>query len=249
MKIISLNTWMGIVCEPLTAFFRMHKDVDIFCLQEVYKNAEGKAKPHPEYDVDFNLFTHLSELFADTHEGYFEPTIGDYYGIAIFVKKGIEVAEHGGAFIYENPNEEEDVKHDPGNHNRRLQFIRITHTGASLMIVNVHGMYKGGQRHEDIPERIEQSKRIRAFLAEHPGRFVMAGDFNLDIKTEALTILDDGYQNLVREYGISSTRTRFYPKDDLYADYAIVSPEVSVTDFKVLPDLVSDHAALLIEIA
>lgn len=37
MKVISLNTWAGFGGkEKLLAFFEAHKDVDIFCLQEVW---------------------------------------------------------------------------------------------------------------------------------------------------------------------------------------------------------------------
>ncbi len=31
------------------------------------------------------------------------------------------------------------------------------------------------------------------------------------------------------------------------ADYALVSPDVAVVDFKVLPDEVSDHAAMYLD--
>ena len=248
MKIISLNTWMGIVAEQLTPFLAAHQDVDVFCLQEVFKDAEGKGKPHPEYDVDFNLFGHISELFKDSHVGYFEPTIGESYGLAMYVPKDIKVLENGGAYIYANPNLEEDVKRDSGNHNRKLEFVKVEYDGSPLLIVNVHGMFKLSHLHDDIPERIEQSKRIKAFLSEHSGPAVVIGDFNLGIDTQSLGMLDEGMKNLVKEYHITSTRTRFYPHDDLYADYAFVSPDIEVKDFKVLPDVVSDHAALYLEV-
>jgi len=47
---------------------------------------------------------------------------------------------------------------------------------------------------------------------------------------------------------VSSTRTSFYTKPEKHADYAFVTKGISVTDFKVLPDEVSDHAPLLIEV-
>lgn len=239
---------MGIERAPLMQFLTAHADADIFCFQEVYANAEGKAAPHPEYEVDFSLFEHLTELFKDSHTSYFEPTIGDYYGIAMFVKKDIAVTEHGGAFIYQNPNEAEDVKTDPGNHNRRLQFVKVEHNRSPLLVVNVHGMYKHGHAHLDIPERLEQSKKIREFLAQHPSPTVMMGDFNLDISTQAVAMLEEGMKNLVKDTGVISTRTRFYPLEDLYADYAFVTPDIEVQEFKVLPDEVSDHAPLQLEI-
>ena len=43
MRLITLNTWCGIIKEPLRSFIEKHKDnTDIFCFQEVrngfYKN-------------------------------------------------------------------------------------------------------------------------------------------------------------------------------------------------------------------
>ena len=59
---------------------------------------------------------------------------------------------------------------------------------------------------------------------------------------------EEGLRNLVKEYGIISTRTSFYEKEGKMADYALVSPELNVLDFRVLPDEVSDHAALYLEV-
>jgi endonuclease/exonuclease/phosphatase family metal-dependent hydrolase len=53
--------------------------------------------------------------------------------------------------------------------------------------------------------------------------------------------------NLVREHNVQSTRTSFYTKPDKFADYVFVTPDISVRNFKVLPDEVSDHAALYVE--
>ncbi len=58
---------------------------------------------------------------------------------------------------------------------------------------------------------------------------------------------DFGLRNLIKEYGITSTRTSFYTKPEKFADYMLVSPGVEVKDFKVLPDEVSDHSPLYLE--
>ncbi|MGL6035657.1 MAG: hypothetical protein ACRC0B_00600 [Legionella sp.] len=39
MKLITLNIWGGYIRNPLLEFIHEHKDIDIFCLQEVYNNA------------------------------------------------------------------------------------------------------------------------------------------------------------------------------------------------------------------
>ena len=73
--------------------------------------------------------------------------------------------------------------------------------------------------------------------------------YNLLPGTESVHMLEEsGMRNLIREYGVTSTRSSFYTKPEKFADYAFVSSGVSVTDFKVLPDAVSDHLALEAEI-
>ena len=55
-------------------------------------------------------------------------------------------------------------------------------------------------------------------------------------------------RNLIKEYGITSTRTSLYPKEGKFADYVFTSKGVDVETFKVLPDEVSDHAPLYVKI-
>ena len=76
----------------------------------------------------------------------------------------------------------------------------------------------------------------------------MSGDFNLLPDTQSIKKLENfGLRNLVKEYNITSTRTSFYTKSEKFADYAFVSSEIAVKDFKVLPDEVSDHSPLYLE--
>ncbi len=76
----------------------------------------------------------------------------------------------------------------------------------------------------------------------------MIGDFNLFPDTESIAMLErSGLQNLIRQYGITSTRTHYYSRKEKYADYAFVSEGIDVGDFKILPDVVSDHSPLYLE--
>jgi endonuclease/exonuclease/phosphatase family metal-dependent hydrolase len=56
-----------------------------------------------------------------------------------------------------------------------------------------------------------------------------------------------GCIDLIKKYGITSTRTSLYLKPIKFADYVFVSKGIDVIDFKVLPDEVSDHAPLLLD--
>ena len=227
MKIISLNTWAGVVHEPLLAFFKKYKDTDIFCLQEVYKDATGKAEPHPTLDMKLDLYEQISTVLQNTHVGYFRPAYKDYYGQAIFVKKGIPVEEEGDILIYENPN---NLKR--GEHGRNAQYVRTSVNDKPVLILNVHGLWNG-QGKTDTADRLEQSRRIRAFVDGRKEQIVMIGDFNLSPTTESMAILENGMRNLIKEYGITSTRSEFYTKPLKFADYVLVSPDIMVKSFSV----------------
>jgi len=242
MKVISLNTWAGVVIEPLLNFFKKYKDVDVFCLQEIYSKAEGKTERHPELDMKLDLFERIEELLKDTHTGYFRPAHKDYYGQAIFVKNGIPVEEEGDIFIFENAEPE-----GRGRHSRNLQYIRTIINDRPTVIGNLHGLWNGMGK-TDTEERLEQGRRIRDFVNGRSEQIIVVGDFNLNPDTQSLAIAEEGMRNLIREYGITSTRTSFYDKEGKMADYALVSHQMNVVDFKVLPDEVSDHAALFLEV-
>jgi endonuclease/exonuclease/phosphatase family metal-dependent hydrolase len=60
-------------------------------------------------------------------------------------------------------------------------------------------------------------------------------------------LLEQGMNNLIVSHNIRSTRTRFYPKEEKFADYILTSPEILVNEFAVMNDEVSDHAPLFID--
>ena len=61
-------------------------------------------------------------------------------------------------------------------------------------------------------------------------------------------------RDLVKESGVGSTRTPLYrhyqnPAEPNFADYILTSQDIDIKNFAVLPDVVSDHAALCVEFA
>lgn len=236
MKLISLNTWGGKVREPLTKFISKHStDIDIFCFQEIYFDAE-KRSGKKYTDANPYLYELITKLLPN-HSGYFCPTVGDYFGNAIFIKKTIPVIKTGEVLLYENPH-----FISGGDRSRKMQWIEI----HDLLIMNVHGLWTGKGK-GDTDTRIEQSLRIRKHMDSYKGRKVLCGDFNLRPDTESLAMVSRGMNDLIKDFSVTSTRTPLYTHDEKYADYVFTSPDIEVIDFKVLPDVVSDHSALLLE--
>ncbi len=241
MKLITLNTWGGRVKEPLTGFIEKYKDIDIFCFQEIYDNAEEVMKDHYSEDC-FNIFSDLKELLPN-HNAFFRPVLQGVYGLAIFIKKEISLLEEGELFIHQSDSQ----RVTDGHHSRNLQWVKFNLNNERYTIMNVHGLWNGKGK-TDTAERIAQSNIIKEFSDKAEGKKILAGDFNLNPDTESVSILEKDMRNLIKEYGVTSTRTSLYEKPGKFADYIFTSPEIKVNDFKVLPDEVSDHSALYLEI-
>lgn len=120
--------------------------------------------------------------------------------------------------------------------------------GEQLTVINFHGLWNGKGK-GDSEDRILQTKNILDFTKKLTGEHLLCGDFNLRPDTESIKLFQDvGMRNLIKEYNITSTRTSHYTKDEKFADYVFVTRGVRVKDFKVLPDEVSDHAPLYLDI-
>lgn len=243
MKIISLNIWGGKIWKELSRFLKKYNDVDIFLLQEVFHGATD-ITAWDETDRK-EVFKEISQLLPN-HRGYYAPAESDEWGLALFAKKTLSIQEHGDIFVYGKKNSM--VRKDASTLGKNLQYLKISYGDKNYTIMNFHGLWNGrGKR--DTPERIEQSKRIIDFIKTLPHDIILCGDFNLRPDTESLKMIEKelGLINLISRHGIISTRTSLYKKSEKFADYALISPSIKVKDFKILPDEVSDHAALFLE--
>lgn len=244
MRLISLNTWGGIVKDKLHNFIKEQAaDTDIFCFQEIFDNAEN-ARIDVLGDIDINLYETLVKLLPN-HKAYYAPSQDDDEGLAIFVKPHISINEVGDVFVHRNRNAM--VDDDGTTIGRNIQFIQFTDNSQDYTVINFHGLWNGGGK-IDSPDRLNQSRKIREFIDKQTkGKIVLVGDFNLEPNTESVAILEKDMRNLIKEKGITSTRSHHYTKPVKFADYAIVSNDIIVEKFEVLQDPVSDHLPLLLE--
>lgn len=249
MKLISLNTWGGRAgLDNLLKFFESHKEVDIFCLQEIWNGGEHMLTETAGgmilSEAIPQLYKRISKAIPN-YIGYFRPHFYDFYGLAMFVKNDLNVIEEGDIFVYKehgfiSPEEN-------GNHARNIQYVTVDNSKGVKTLVNFHGLWNGGGK-GDSEDRLLQSDNMARFLKNLSNPHVLCGDFNLLPETESLKRLEAlGLKNLIKKYGIKSTRTKFYTKEHKFADYTLVSKEIKVNDFKILPDEVSDHNAMYLD--
>lgn len=256
MKILSLNTWGGRAgTEGLLTFLeRMKEDIDIFCLQEIwaapYEHFEGVSAGGLAIQHGAIMTKGLQEIanLLEEYEYFFHPHFMDNYGLLMLVHKRVPVKGVGEVWVHKEKGyiPEGDI----GFHPRNLQYVEIVDQNTrTFTVCNFHGLWNGKGK-TDSEDRILQSKRIIDFVQSRSGKVVVVGDFNLLPDTESIALLERaGMRNLVREYGVTSTRTPLYIKPEKFADYAFVTGSVAVKEFSVLPDVVSDHAPIFLDCA
>jgi endonuclease/exonuclease/phosphatase family metal-dependent hydrolase len=240
LKLMSLNIWEGHLCHDLLRFLETVKEVDIFCFQEVYSKA-----PYPistcGNKITLDIFERIAERLSD-HVGYFSPLVHGFYGNAIFLRRDIKVQEKGEVPIYVNPQ----YQGTGPRHNRAIQWLKCQGNNQTFYLANLHGLWNG-QGKGDSPDRLEQSRSIKNFVDNVTYPLLLCGDFNLNLETSSIEMLEENLINLISRNRVKSTRTVLYTKDEKYADYIFVSPDINVKAFTVLPQVVSDHAPLLLE--
>lgn len=256
MKLISLNVWGGKIYKPLIKFIKEYSsDTDIFCFQEVFKTTSGTTE-HSGFRI--NLHEEFSKILKDYNEyfistvdnyiaGSFQPDFIDFdlaWGQTIFVSKKIKVNSSGHFFVY--GSKETFNPKDWHSFPRVVQYINLEENNQSFTICNVHGIWvKEGKG--DTPHRIKQSQNIKEFLKNQSSRKIICGDFNLDMNTKSIEILEEDFINLIRKYNIPTTRIKASLTKGNFADYVFVSPNVNVIDFQV-PNLeVADHLPMILE--
>src|SRR3569832_2820489 len=194
MKLISLNTLGGRAGkEELLEFFAQKRDVDIFCLQEIwaapYENIENQTVGGRKIDVSKTLVYGLQEIskVLSDHQAFFRPLHLDNYGLLILIKKEWRVVEEGEVWVHKFKDfvPEGDI----GKHARNIQFVSFETENGIKTVINFHGLWNGEGK-DDSNDRVVQSENIIAFLKTLKNEYVLAGDFNLNTAQQCMNLLE-----------------------------------------------------------
>jgi endonuclease/exonuclease/phosphatase family metal-dependent hydrolase len=256
MKIIYLNIWGGILFEDLRQFLlREASDTDIFCFSEVFDTPTRKV--HLPRGARANTYAELRNALPD-FEGYYAPCeYGFIYDakpadFEISMGRSLPVLAHGSKHVLGETHSYDFVHQE--SMPRNIQHVRVATQSGSLVVANFHGVVDKASGKRDSDLTIRQFHAVIEYMREQPGPHIVGGDFNVYPTTECIALFERaGYRNLVREYGIELTRNRHYASMEQFADYvsdyAFASPGPVIEDFQVLPDVVSDHQALMLSIS
>jgi endonuclease/exonuclease/phosphatase family metal-dependent hydrolase len=251
MKLITLNLWGGIVYEPLINFIKKHsEDTDIFCFQEMLfgdnpkHTLVHKARENLFNEIKQQLPEFIAYKYISPSEHFQDEQIEFKAGQAIFIRNSIKVKNNDSFRCYDKPPFGTE---SGGKLTGSLQWIDLEVNNEIITIASLHGLWQKGTSKADTVERLIQSQKIKDFLDTKNNKKIICGDFNLTLNGKSIEILEYRMINLIKKYNIQSTRSSFYKKDDKFADYIIISDDITKKDFKVFQDDVSDHLPVLLE--
>lgn len=180
---------------------------------------------------------------------FFSPTWGKIYG-----EKNIE---HGNAifshtpfqrtyseFTHLNYNTAFERDRDDDNIRNFQHVVTQTHEGNLLNLVNYHG-YRDRDSKKGNALTQRHCARLADYIGALKGPVILMGDFNLAPDAPSLDPLYAILNNVGHARGVSTTRN-FLARSQDAVDMIWVSQDIHVRDFTVLPDIVSDHAALML---
>jgi Metal-dependent hydrolase len=267
MKILSLNCWGGMLHAPLLAYLPA-VDADVYFLQEVPRALE----PQPEsltYREGEKTLDQRTELYREVvallprHDGWFLPAASgplydgarayrSEFGLATFLRTSFSVIGEAAGFVHGTYSPDGWGEH-PRARNAHCLRVYDHEAGRPVTLAQIHGLRDPAGK-GDTPARADQARRLIALIDSVRASgdpLVVCGDFNLlpDSATFAMLREAFGLVDLVTSHGFTDTRTSFYEKPGRYADYVLVTPDVTVRSFDVVetPEI-SDHRALLLDI-
>lgn len=174
------------------------------------------------------------------------------WGLATFVRQDLPIIGQAQDLVHGDFTGDGYGEHPRA---RTAHAVRVYHYDGSfpVTVAHMHGLRDLAGK-ADTPARDAQARaliRIVRSLAREGERLVVCGDFNVLPSSSTFELLRAlGLIELVTAHGYADTRTSLYKKPGRYADYMLVSSEVDIRAFSVVPEPeVSDHRALLLELA
>lgn len=241
MRILQLNVWMGKVEGTLQRFLEQN-DFDVICLQEVMASK--------------NQTTHLSRLCFDLSRiikasrlpyHFFAPNFSSRLGNGSFelgnaILSRVPIVEQSSEFIHGEFLKDVVLGESPAN-NLNLQLGKLEN---GITIVNHHGFWRPNPMGDE--ESVKAFQKVGEIVRQVAGPLVMCGDLNIVHSSPAFRALDF-LRDLTDEYQVETTLSGLKFDGAVACDHILVNDLVSVQDFTVRPELVSDHLAVTAEVS
>ena len=239
MRILQLNVWMGKIEGNLKRFLEKGK-FDVICMQEVLKS-EDQAEHVRRLCFDASRIQEASGLT----ERYFSANWGSKiangsWELGNMILSNQKILKKKSEFVSGKYISDTVLGKTIGN-NLNVQIVKLKN---GVTIVNHHGYWcpqPMGNEHS-----IEAFKKLSKAISGVKGPMILCGDLNVVHEAPCMRALDH-LRDLTDEYKIKSTLSELHNGVTVPCDHIMVSKDIKVEKFEVLPDLVSDHRPLVLK--
>ncbi|MBR2709453.1 endonuclease/exonuclease/phosphatase family protein [Candidatus Saccharibacteria bacterium] len=237
MKILQLNAWTGRMKGALKKFFE-ENEFDVICLQEAVWCDNTLLE---NFAVTVDQIKELSGLEYDIRGANFEI---EAFGTKVMQGNVIlsreEIVDSRIEVVHGEVMELRSLE-DMEREGYTLEFAKLKN---GVTIVCHHGYWLPTPVGDEVT--VEVMRKVAGLIKEVGGPLVMCGDLNIIHDFPAMRELDF-LRDLTDEYKIDNTLTGLKFGGKVACDHILVSDDVKVKNFGVLPDLISDHKPLVIE--
>jgi len=135
---------------------------------------------------------------------------------------------------------------------RTLLHLKLEAEGKTVSFLNTHLVWAKTPKEE--PHQTEQGKTLLNYLQTVPEPFILSGDFNLDPEQPTLQKINRVARNLTDHYHVINTlnprthRAKVLFPPGVAVDYIFTSKDLTVKNFAVIEEDLSDHLGLTAEI-
>lgn len=258
MKLLNINIGIKINNTKEISDFIKQQDADFVAIQEIVRHLEPevfeefKSKEGVENIVGgiypFRFFGPLWITDAFRKEGKIHRDFGGLIEQGNEILSKYPIVEAANEHFYKTYAYAIDwTNWQTEDHGRAVVISTHDVNGKKLRILNLHGIWTKDKKGDERTIKECQYVLKRALDEDLPT--IITGDFNLSPETASISVLDTKFRNLIKEFGITTTRPDF--KDNIdegmnVVDYVFVNNQIEVKDFGVIHTNVSDHLPLVL---
>lgn len=235
LSVLQWNVWYKESADNILQELK-RLEADIVCLQELTTNSAAS----PRRDIP-------AEIAALGYNPYFVHSLHDDevdMGNGIFSKLPISNARH--VFVQHETPDSEDYSHE----NRIYLEVTVKTETGLFAIGTVHLSYT--EEFLSTTEKDQETDRLIAAIEPNKERFVLTGDFNALPGSYTINALGKKLTSAGPGYDESTWTTKPFSYNGFEAnkleyrlDYVFTTPDIGVSDSRIIQTAASDHLPIL----
>jgi len=251
LTLLQLNSNADNFWDKLIAYLTKN-DFDIIQLQEVC----GKNSISGNINCKRDCYEELKKILREKYKSEliitqrYSSSPSSFIGNATFYKSSFALIQKSVVPFYEIATPFPSDSHNFEETGRGMLHLILKKDNKKISLLNTHFAWAKTPKEE--PHQTKQGELLLAYLKHVDAPFVLSGDFNLDPQQPTIKKINQLARNLVTENNITNTlnpRTHGIKQQlanglAIAVDYIFTSKEITVKNFSIIEEDLSDHLGL-----